>query len=233
VEVLLFLIVKNRIERYKVYELALFAGAGGGILGGVLSGWRTICAVEFDSYCREVLLRRQRDGMLPLFPIWDDVRTFGRENETSGPFVEEIGRLAATEDLVVTAGFPCQPYSAAGKRQGESDERNLWPDTIRIVREVGPRFIFLENVPGLVCFDYFGQILGDLGEAGFDAEWDVVSAAEVGAPHLRKRLWVFGWKRGLADAESERRQEPMEDRRKDEKKWIRDHASVEGEVGFD
>ena len=122
-----------------MYELALFAGGGGGILGGTLLGWQTVCAVEFDSYCREIMLRRQRDGMLPLFPIWDDVRTFGREDETSGPFVEEIGRLASLEDVVVTAGFPCQPYSAAGKQEGESDERNLWPDTIRIVREVGPQ----------------------------------------------------------------------------------------------
>ena len=186
-----------------MYELALFAGAGGGMLGGVLLGWRTVCAVEFDSHCREVLLRRQQDGVFSLFPIWDDVRTFGRKDEESGPFVEEVGRLAAMEDLVVTAGFPCQPYSVAGKGAGELDERNLWPDTIRVIREVGPRFVFLENVPRLLCFDYFGQILGDLGEAGYDAEWDVISAAEVGAPHLRKRLWIFCWKKDLAYADGD------------------------------
>jgi len=158
-------------------ELALFAGAGGGILGGRLLGWRTVCAVEKEPYCREVLLRRQRDGVLPLFPIWDDVRTFDGK-----PWRGLVD--------VVSAGFPCQPFSCAGRRRGADDDRNLWPETCRVLREVGPCFALLENVPGLLATDYFGGILGDLAEAGFDACWDVVSAAECGAPHLRKRLWV-------------------------------------------
>jgi DNA (cytosine-5)-methyltransferase 1 len=158
-------------------ELALFAGAGGGILGGILSGFTTICAVEMEPYCREVLLRRQRDRMLPLFPIWDDAKTFD-------------GRPWRGAVDIITAGFPCQPFSVAGSQRGQADERNLWPHTIRILREVGPRYALLENVPGLLTHDYFGQILGDLADAGFDAEWDIVSAAEVGAPHLRKRLWI-------------------------------------------
>lgn len=160
-----------------MHELALFAGAGGGILGGVLLGWRTVCAVEKEPYCREVLLRRQRDGVLPVFPIWDDVRTF-------------CGRPWRGMVDVVTAGFPCQPFSVAGKQRGEDDERNMWPDTIRVIREVGPRWALLENVPGLLTHDYFGEILGDLADAGYDASWDVISAAEVGAPHIRKRLWI-------------------------------------------
>ncbi len=158
-------------------ELALFAGAGGGILGGVLLGWRTVAAVEIDPYCREILLRRQRDGVLDLFPIWDDIRTFD-------------GTVFRGTVDVVSAGFPCQPFSVAGARRGADDERNMWPDTIRVLREVEPRFALLENVPGLVRTDYFGEILGNLADAGFDAEWEVVSAAEVGAPHLRKRLWI-------------------------------------------
>lgn len=160
-----------------LHELALFAGVGGGILGGLLSGFTTVCAVEMEPYCREVLLRRQRDRLLPLFPIWDDAKTFD-------------GRPWRGLIHVVTAGFPCQPFSVAGKSLGVDDPRNLWPDTIRIIREVGPRFAFLENVPGLLAHDYFGQILGDLAEAGFDAEWDVISAEEVGAPHRRERLWI-------------------------------------------
>lgn len=171
-------------------ELALFAGTGGGILGGLLSGFTTVCAVEVEPYCREVLLRRQRDRVLPLFPIWDDVRTFD-------------GRPWRGLVDVISAGFPCQPFSVAGKSLGIDDHRNLWPETIRIIREVGPRFAFLENVPGLLAHDYFGTILGDLAEAGFDAEWDVVSAQEVGAPHKRERLWILasntnsrGWTTG-------------------------------------
>ncbi len=158
-------------------ELALFAGAGGGILGGVLLGWRTVCAVEIDPYCRRVLMQRQNDGVLAPFPIWDDVRTFD-------------GRAWRGRVDVVTAGFPCQPFSLAGQRRGEDDERNLWPETIRCLREIRPRWALLENVPGLLVHEYFGTVLRDLAESGFDARWGVLSAAGCGAPHQRKRLWV-------------------------------------------
>lgn len=161
-------------------ELSLFAGAGGGILGGKLLGWRCVCAVEIESYCREVLLRRQRDGLLPLFPIWDDVQTFD-------------GRPWRGRVDVLTGGFPCQPFSTAGKQAGADDKRNMWPDTLRVLREVEPRIALLENVPGLLYFDYFGEILGGLAEAGYDAEWAVVSAAECGAPHFRERLWILAY----------------------------------------
>ncbi len=177
-----------------MFELALFAGAGGGMLGGNLLGWKPIGAVECDRHCREDLLRRQRDGMFPLFPIWDDVRTFRADNPETGTYIETVCEMAP---VIVTAGFPCQPYSQAGKGKGEGDERNLWPDTIRIIREVGPEIAFLENVPGLLCFDYFGEILGDLAEAGYDAEWGIVSAAECGALHKRKRLWILAYSRSI------------------------------------
>ena len=160
-----------------LYELALFAGAGGGILGTKLLGWRVVCAVEINPYCREVLLRRQEEGILEAFPIWDDVRTFDGK-----PWRGKVD--------VVTAGFPCQPWSVAGKQRGEVDERNLWPDTIRIIGEVRPRYCLLENVPNLLVHEYFGTILRDLAESGYDARWKVISAAEVGAPHLRNRIWV-------------------------------------------
>ena len=172
-------------------ELALFAGAGGGILGGILSGFTTVCAVEKEPYCREVLLRRQRDGVLPLFPVWDDIRTFD-------------GRPWSGAVDIVTAGFPCQPFSVAGKRLGADDERNLWPDTIRVIREVGPEFAFLENSPNLLADDYFGEILGSLAEAGLDAEWGVVSAGEVGAWHLRERLWILAYDREYAHGHGRR-----------------------------
>lgn len=159
-------------------ELALFAGAGGGILGSILLGHRIVCAVEINPYCREILLRRQEEDHIPPFPIWDDVRSFD-------------GRPWRGVVDIVSAGFPCQPFSLAGQRRGADDHRNMWPDTIRVIREVGPRFAFLENVPGLVATDYFGEILGDLAEAGFDAEWGVISAAELGAPHVRERLWIL------------------------------------------
>ena len=87
-------------------ELALFAGAGGGILGGILLGWRTVCAVEIDAYCRHVLLARQRDGILDRFPIWDDVCTFD-------------GRPWRGSVDVISGGFPCQDISVAGRGGGD------------------------------------------------------------------------------------------------------------------
>ena len=158
-------------------ELALFAGAGGGLLGTTLLGWQPVCAVEKDPYRREVLLRRQRDRMLPLFPVWDDVLNFeGREWRGSVD--------------IITAGFPCQPHSVAGKRKGAADERNLWPATARILGEVRPRFALLENVPGLIANGFIGTVLGDLAALGYDARWGVISAADAGAPHRRKRVWI-------------------------------------------
>ena len=166
-----------------IHELALFAGAGGGILGSRLIGFKTVCAVEIEPFCREVLLRRQAEGFLEAFPIWDDVRTFDGK-----PWRGVVD--------VITAGFPCQPFSVAGKRAGEMDERNMWPDTMRIIREVRPRFCLLENVPGLINSGYFDTILKDIHESGYDCRWKVISAAEVGAPHKRDRLWI------VANAES-------------------------------
>lgn len=174
-------------------ELSLFTGVGGGLLASRMLGWRTVCAVEKDSYCREVLLRRQSDGLLDLFPIWDDIKTFD-------------GKPWRGRADLITAGFPCQPFSVAGKQRNKDDERNLWPETIRVIREVKPQFVFLENVPGLLSLGhgYFATVLGQLSAAGFDARWEVVSAAEAGALHRRERLFVFAY--AMREGLSQRRQ---------------------------
>ena len=157
-------------------ELALFLGAGGGVLGTRTIS-RVVCGVEIDSYCREVILRRQEEGILEPFPVWDDVRTFdGR------PWRDVV-------DLV-TAGFPCQPFSVAGAQRGASDPRNLWPDTARVLGEVRPRFALLENVPGLASSGYLSVVLADLAALGFSVRWGCLSAAAVGSNHIRERLWV-------------------------------------------
>lgn len=158
-------------------ELALFAGAGGGILGGKLLGWRTVCAVEYNAYARNVLLARQNDGTLPSFPVWDDVRTFDGH-----PWRGIVD--------VVSGGFPCQDISAAGKGAGLEGERSgLWSEMVRIIRQVQPRHVFVENSPMLTSRG-LGAVLGDLAEMGFDAQWGVISAADTGAPHLRERIWI-------------------------------------------
>jgi len=159
-------------------ELSLFSGAGGGLLATKwLLGSTIVGYVERDEYCQKVLRARIRDGLLDDAPIFSDVRTFN-------------GRPYRGRVDCITAGFPCQPFSVAGKRKGADDERNGWPDTIRIIREVQPQFCFLENVPGLLS-EYFSVVLGDLAEAGFDAQWCVLGASDVGANHRRKRLWIL------------------------------------------
>jgi len=160
-----------------VNELALFAGAGGGILGGKLLGWRTVCAVEIDPYARRVLLARQADGCLDPFPIWDDVTTFDGH-----PW---RGRVD-----VVSGGFPCQDISSIGAGQGlDGDRSGLWAEMARIIGEVQPRFAFVENSP-MLTLRGLDRVCGDLAALGYDARWGVVSAADAGAPHLRERIWI-------------------------------------------
>lgn len=159
-------------------ELALFAGAGGGILGGHLLGWRTVCAVERDAYAAQVLAQRQTDGLLPLFPIWSDVCSFD-------------GRPWRGLIDVVSGGFPCQDISVAGNGQGIAGARSgLWHQMARIIDEVRPHYVELENSPLLVGRG-LAVVLGDLTEMGYDARWGVIGAADLGAPHRRDRIWLI------------------------------------------
>lgn len=158
-------------------ELHLFAGAGGGLLASVMLGHRPICAVEIDPYCRAVLQARRDEGWLPAeMEIHDDVTTFD-------------GHAWRGRINLVAGGFPCQDISVAGKGAGlEGARSGLFYELLRVVREVRPRWVFLENVPAITSRG-LDRVLGALAELGFDAEWCVLSAADAGAPHLRKRWW--------------------------------------------
>jgi DNA (cytosine-5)-methyltransferase 1 len=161
-------------------ELHLFAGAGGGILGGMLCGHTTVCAVEIEPYCRKVLLQRQRDGILPKFPIWDDVQTFDGK-----PWKGHVD--------VVCGGFPCQDISSAGKGAGiEGSRSSMWKHMARIIGEVRPRYAFVENSPMLVGRG-LSTVLADLAEMGYDAKWGIVGAHHVSAPHKRDRIWILAY----------------------------------------
>ena len=174
-------------------ELALFAGAGGGILGGHLLGWRTVCAVERDAYAAAVLCQRQNDGRLPPFPVWSDVSTF---NGYPWQGIVEV----------ISGGFPCQDISAAGKGAGITGSRSgLWKEFARIIGEVRPQFVFVENSPILTTRG-LDVVLGGLAALGFDAEWGVLSAADVGAPHRRERMWIVG--HAVCNGRLARRPEP-------------------------
>jgi DNA (cytosine-5)-methyltransferase 1 len=159
-------------------ELALFAGAGGGILGGHLLGWKTVCAVECDPYAASVLVARQNEGILPTFPIWDDVQTFD-------------GRPWRGIVDVVSGGFPCTDIST-GEQSG------LWSEMARIVCEVRPKCVFVENSPVLTSRG-LDRVLGDLASLGFDARWGVLGAADLGAPHQRDRIWIVAYADGYRE----------------------------------
>lgn len=169
------------LEQRSFREMALFAGAGGGILGGLLLGWETICAVEINAFCTRRLMQRQNEGHLPPFPIWDDVSTFD-------------GRPWCGLVDVVSGGFPCQGISAANRKAtGLQDPRSgLWREQIRIIGEIQPRFAFVENSPMLVGRG-LARVLGDFAEIGYHARWDVFSADAIGAEHERERLFILAY----------------------------------------
>ncbi len=163
-----------------IRELALFAGAGGGLLASELIGIDTRCAVEIDPYARSVLLARQRDGMLGRFPIWDDVKTFD-------------GRPWRGSIELVSGGFPCQDISAAGKGGGITAERSgLFFEMLRIIKEVRPKFVFAENSPNLRTRGLV-TVVKEFNRLGYDVRWCVLGAWQVGGPHKRNRMWIFAY----------------------------------------
>ena len=167
-----------------LYSLHLFAGAGGGILADILAGVQPVCAVELEPYPQRVLSHR-----FPGLPVWDDVQTFRADNPDCA---DAFAWMREHRDaLVVAGGFPCQDISCAGKGGGvEGGERSgLWREFARILREIRPRFVFVENSPMLVHRG-LERVLGDLAACGYDARWQVLAAGDVGARHLRERIWI-------------------------------------------
>lgn len=146
-------------------------------LGFDRAGMQCAWQVEYDKNARSVLKKHWPD-----VPKYEDVRNVGRDN------------LSAVD--VVCGGFPCQPHSLAGERKASDDERDLWGEFARIIREIGPRWVVAENVVGLLSSDdgrFFGSVLWDLAQSGYDAEWQVVSAAQFGAPHTRERVIIVAY----------------------------------------
>ena len=151
-----------------------------GALLGLLSG---------EEYPCEILAKRQKEGFLDEFPIWNmDIREFNRR----------IAPMYQGLVDVITAGFPCQPFSVAGKQKGADDERNMWPATWDTIRIIQPRYCFLENVPAPLLQDTSRLSSADLPKSGMMRD-GVLSAADV-APHIRKRLWIVAKSRTLANA---------------------------------
>lgn len=159
----------------KINGLDLFSGIGG--IGLALKPWvRTVAYCEQDIYAQGVLLSRMRDGQCDRAPIWDDVRTL------TAALLPEID--------IISGGFPCQDISIAGNGEGLGGKRSgLFFEIIRLVSELRPRFVFLENVPAITIRG-LERILLEFTSLGYDCRWSIVSAAEVGACHVRERWWL-------------------------------------------
>lgn len=153
-----------------------FAGLGGFDLGFERAGMRTIWQCEIDPWCQRVLKKH-----------WPSVKRYGD--------IRTVTADTAIAPDVFCAGFPCQPVSIAGKRLAQEDERWLWPECARIVGEIRPRYVVLENVPGLLGRG-MGDVLGDLAALGYDAEWGCIRASDAGAPHKRERVWIVAYPNG-------------------------------------
>lgn len=156
-------------------HMGLFEGIGGFSLAAEMAGWNTPVMVEWNTYCQAVLKKNFPDAT-----IFSDIRNFD-------------GRPYAGQIDIITGGFPCQPFSSAGKRAGTDDDRYLWPEMLRVIREVAPAWVVGENVAGLISMDggrVFAGILADMENAGYSTEVYLIPAIGVGAPHRRDRVWI-------------------------------------------
>ena len=184
-------------------SLSLCSGGAGLDLGlQLVVPLRTVCWVEWEAFAIEYLASAMEAGCLDQSPIWTDLRTF-----------DGLPWRGVVDCL--TAGYPCQPFSLAGKRRGHEDPRHLWPHVHRVISEVEPALVFLENVPGHLSLG-FDQVVYDLETLGYQVAAGLFSAEEVGASHKRERLFILAYKYGFAKLESNNRQRT--DARQDSRK---------------
>jgi len=168
--------------------LDLFSGIGGFSLGLESTGFfETIAFVEKDKFCQKVLNKNFKN-----IPIEEDIRNVKGSNYAAD---------------IITGGFPCQPFSVAGKRRGTEDDRYLWDETIRVIKECKPRWFIGENVEGIINISegkVLQQIQKDLEAEGFEVQCVVIPASGIGAWHQRKRVWIIGC--NVSNTNSERLQ---------------------------
>lgn len=163
-------------------HLSLCSGIGGLDLAAEWAGFETVAQCEIDTYASKVLQKN-----FPGVPNLHDIRTVTNER---------LAELGIRTPTVISAGFPCQPYSLAGKGLGDRDDRDLWGEVARVLREIRPRWFVGENTPGLFARSnqrYFRRVLDDLAALGYSVGWGIWGACDVGAPHKRQRVFMLGW----------------------------------------
>jgi len=201
--------------------LDLFAGIGGFSLAAHWMGWQTVAFVEWDKYCQKVLKKN-----FPGVPIYGDIREFNEQittNTNTGFELEQEGQIQARRDTtnngskeykrifgidIITGGFPCQPFSHAGKRKGTDDNRYLWPEMLRTIQTIKPLWVVGENVAGLISMENgktLERILIDLEDSGYHTETFLIPACSIGAWHRRDRVWIVSH---TGHAESQGREQP-------------------------
>ncbi|WP_033101641.1 DNA cytosine methyltransferase [Thermoactinomyces daqus] len=159
--------------------LDLFSGIGGFSLAAHWAGMETAAFCEIESFCQKVLRKN-----FPGVPIYNDVRTITKEQ------LERDGVINGDRTIgLVCGGVPCQPFSVAGKQQGINDDRHLWPEMYRIIQELRPPWVLIENVNGFVKLA-LDLVIDDLENEGYEARTFIIPASAVGAPHRRDRVWV-------------------------------------------
>jgi len=163
---------------------SLFSGIGGFDLAAQWMGWDNVFHVEWNPWCRKVL-----EHHFPNSQSFTDVKQFD-------------GSAWRGRVDIISGGFPCQPYSSAGKRLGKDDERHLWPEMLRVIREAAPAYVVGENVRGLTNWNggvVFEEVCADLEAAGYEVWTGILPAAGVGAPHRRDRVWFVAYANGRSD----------------------------------
>ena len=158
-------------------HLSLFSGIGGLDLAAEMAGFETVGQCEWADYPTKVLERHWPD-----VPRWRDIRTL-----TGDSFYEKTGMRTVD---VISGGFPCQPFSQAGKRRGKEDDRYLWPEMLRVIREIGPTWVIGENVPGIINLA-LDTVLSDLENEGYEGQPFIIPACGVDAPHKRDRVCIL------------------------------------------
>ena len=182
----------NGLEDRNYTGLSLCSGFGGLELGlhTALPGYKTVCYVEQEAYAAATLVARMEDQILDYAPIWSDLKTFDGK-----PWDRKVH--------ILSAGYPCQPFSASGLRRGRNDPRHLWPDVARIIQECHPEWVFCENVEGHLDRG-FEDVARDLQGMGFAVKAGLFSAAEVGASHLRRRLFILAHANDVSEWKQDR-----------------------------
>lgn len=163
--------------------LSLFSGGAGGDLAMQhLLGFRCVGYVEYENYCQRLIKQRIEDGLLDAAPVFGDIRDFNRDYAAA---------YTGMVDLI-TGGFPCQPFSVAGKKLGEDDTRNMWPETIKAIRVIRPSSVLLENVLGIR--KYLPVVFADLRRSGYVVKRPaLIAAASMGGGHIRWRIWLYAY----------------------------------------